>query len=101
MTRGVQTGGEPRTEAGVRAMTVAALEDSAEYRLVTDTPSPEHTPSVLDQLRRLRRIELAALDVDAMWHDVGDDGLFIEWAPETAEALNDLRAALDREGVKA
>jgi hypothetical protein len=41
---------------------------------------------------RLRRIEEAARDVDALWE--AEDGELIHWQVEAGEALEDLRAAL-------
>ena len=47
------------------------------------------------EVERLRRIEHAARDVDGMWSEPEAITGLLLWAPETAETLLDLRAALE------
>jgi hypothetical protein len=46
------------------------------------------------EIEGLRAVRDAAVDVDSLWE--AEDGELIRWQVEAGEALNDLRAALDR-----
>ena len=47
---------------------------------------------LLAALDRAEAVMVAARDVDGMWN--GEEGEVIRWLPESAECLEDLRAAL-------